>query len=272
MSRIKTTLANLAAQGKKALIPYITAGDPHPDHTLGFMHALVNAGADIIELGVPFSDPMADGPVIQLACERALLHQVSLRDVFAMVREFRATNSVTPVVLMGYLNPVEMMGYDVFVREAAAAGVDGVLVVDLPPEESVDFSQLLRANHLDSIYLIAPTSSDERVRFICEQSSGYVYYVSVKGVTGSGSLDHEAVADKVALIRSQSAVPVGVGFGIKDAVSAAKIATFADGVIVGSVLVNAIADHQSDPEAARAQLGNIIASMRKAMDEACAVA
>ncbi|MCP5160429.1 MAG: tryptophan synthase subunit alpha [Hahellaceae bacterium] len=267
MSRIKSVLAALKANNRKALIPYITAGDPHPDYTLGFMHSLVNAGADIIELGVPFSDPMADGPVIQLACERALIHNVSLKDVLEMVRVFRETNTVTPVVLMGYLNPIEMMGYSKFVSAAASVGVDGILVVDLPPEESEDFAGLLRENEMDSIYLIAPTSSDERIKSICEHSSGYVYYVSVKGVTGSGALDHLEVQAKVNHIREQSQVPVGVGFGIKDARSAAEIAKFADGVIVGSVLVNAIADNQRDSAAAQSRLEEIIASMRQAMDE-----
>jgi len=268
MSRIKGTLEKLAGQNRKALIPYITAGDPHPDYTVGFMQALVAAGADIIELGVPFSDPMADGPVIQLACERALAHNVSLKNVLQMVQKFRETDASTPVVLMGYLNPVEMMGYETFVDAAADAGVDGLLIVDMPPEESEAFASLIKAHDMDSIYLLAPTTSQARLKTICDHSSGYVYYVSVKGVTGSAALDQTEVAAKVETIRAMSGVPVGVGFGIKDAASAAAIARIADGVIVGSVLVNAIAENQNNAVQAASKLSNIIADMRKAMDQA----
>lgn len=266
MSRIQKVLEDLHAAGKKALIPYITGGDPRPEWSVDIMHALVDAGADIIELGIPFSDPMADGPVIQLACERALAHHTSLSQVLGMVKTFRETNNNTPVVLMGYLNPVERMGYERFAKEAAAAGVDGVLTVDLPPEEADAFVPLLKEQNLDAVFLIAPTTTESRIAHICEHSSGYVYYVSVKGVTGSASLSTEEVAAKVSEIRRKAAIPVGVGFGIRDAESAANIARAADGVIVGSVLVNTIAEHQDNLDAIREKLGEILVGMRRAMD------
>jgi tryptophan synthase alpha chain len=229
------------------------------------MHKLVAAGADLLELGVPFSDPMADGPVIQLACERALEHGTRLVDVLAMVVEFRKTNTTTPVVLMGYLNPVEVMGYESFAKAAGAAGVDGVLTVDLPPEESENFVRLLKQNALDAIYLIAPTTTDERIKKICEYSSGYVYYVSVKGVTGSAALDVDEVASKVARIREISDIAVGVGFGISDGESASQVSRVSDGVIVGSVLVNKIAEND-DAEVAGDEMAILIKQMRDAMD------
>tara|TARA_R110001592_G_scaffold74447_1_gene226336 strand:- start:1927 stop:2736 length:810 start_codon:yes stop_codon:yes gene_type:complete len=266
MSRIKQVLTGLDAIGKKALIPYITGGDPEPGLTVDIMHTLVDAGADIIELGVPFSDPMADGPVIQLACERALKHHVSLNDIFSMVREFRKTNLVTPVVLMGYLNPLEKKGYEKFAKEAAEAGVDGALIVDLPPEEADALVPFLKQNGLDSIFLIAPTTTEARIKYICEHSSGYVYYVSVKGVTGSAVISQTEVAGKLALINKYSQIPVGVGFGIRDAASAAEISKVASGVIVGSVIVNLIADNQNDPEKLKSEVKALVSSMRKAMD------
>jgi tryptophan synthase alpha chain len=272
MSRIAACLARLKAQGRKALIPYITAGDPDRDLTVPLMHAMVKAGADIIELGVPFSDPMADGPVIQRASERALLHHVSLRDVLGMVAEFRATDQDTPLVLMGYLNPVEIMGYPVFAAAAARAGVDGVLTVDLPPEEAEDLVTVLRAQHIDPIFLLAPTTNDERIRRICTTASGYVYYVALKGVTGAGHLDTAAVARKLHQIRALTDIPVGVGFGIKDAESAARVAAVADAVVVGSALVQKVEQAQNLP-AGRAQHDSItqgitgtLAQMRAAMD------
>jgi len=266
MSRIKTVMSSLKDNGKSALIPYITAGDPEPGLTVELMHALVNAGADIIELGVPFSDPMADGPVIQLACERALEHNVSLDDIFSMVTAFRSKNSTTPVVLMGYLNPIEKMGYSTFTQRAADAGVDGVLAVDLPPEEGHKFLIEMKANALDSVYLIAPTTTDDRIKAICDSSSGYVYYVSVKGVTGSASVDVTSVAEKLELIREKSDIPVGVGFGIKDAESAAAVSNVADGVIVGSVIVNTIAENVDDHAAIISKVSSLVSSMRQAMD------
>lgn len=266
MSRIQARFSALQAAGRKALIPYITAGDPAPAVTLPLMHDLVAAGADIIELGIPFSDPMADGPVIQLAMERALAHEVSLRQVLQMVAEFRQRDSETPVVLMGYLNPVERMGYDEFAREAAEAGVDGVLTVDLPPEEAADVVPLFKARGLDTIFLLAPTTTLERARSICQQASGYVYYVSLKGVTGSSALDVTDVANKLDMLRTVTDLPIGVGFGIRDGATAAAVGEVADGVVVGSVLVNQIAANADNPDAARKAISAIIAEMRGAMD------
>jgi len=266
MSRIKSTIDALQAQGKKALIPYITGGDPRPEWTVSLMHCLVENGADIIELGVPFSDPMADGPVIQLACERALEHNTSLTDILEIVREFRTTNTQTPVVLMGYLNPIEIMGADKFLDVASECGVDGVLTVDLPPEEAEHFSPKAAERGLDSVFLIAPTTTDDRIKSICEHSSGYVYYVSVKGVTGSAALSTKEVAEKVANIRSIANIPVGVGFGISDASSAQAVSEVSDGVIVGSVLVNIIKENQDDLSAIKDKLGSKLLSMRQAMD------
>ena len=266
MSRIEGVLKSLKEQGRKALIPYITAGDPHPDQTVELMHTLVAAGADIIELGVPFSDPMADGPVIQLACERALKHNTSLRQVIAMVAEFRKTDADTPVVLMGYLNPMEAMGYRAFADAAAEAGIDGVLTVDLPPEEADQVAPLFAERHLDPIFLLAPTTTDNRIRAIAEHSSGYVYYVSIKGVTGSASIDVDDVARKVAHIHELTALPVGVGFGIRDAKTAAAVGKVSDGVIVGSVLVNTIAENQTDPAALNQALTDLLHPMREALD------
>jgi tryptophan synthase alpha chain len=266
MSRIKTSFDKLKQEGRKALIPYITGGDPDPAWTEELMHCLVDSGADIIELGVPFSDPMADGPVIQLACERALVHDTSLNDIFRIVKSFRQKNSTTPVVLMGYLNPIEMMGVREFCQAASDAGVDGVLTVDLPPEEAETFAPYLSEHNMDAVFLIAPTTTDERIQTICRHSSGYVYYVSVKGVTGSASLSAEEVERKVSNIKSFSDIPVGVGFGITDAGSAAAVAAVSDGVIVGSVLVNIIKENQGDLSAIKDKLGSKLGSMRDAMD------
>ncbi|RDE24471.1 tryptophan synthase subunit alpha [Motiliproteus coralliicola] len=267
MSRIQQCLQSLKQQGRKALIPYVTAGDPEPGVTVGLMHAMVEAGADIIELGIPFSDPMADGPVIQLACERALVHGTRLVDVLEMVKTFRQQDNQTPVVLMGYLNPIEAIGYDNFLAQASEAGVDGVLTVDLPPEEADSFCEGLKAKGMDAIFLIAPTTTDERIKRICAAGSGYVYYVSVKGVTGSSALDVDAVASNVDRIRQYTSLPVGVGFGIRDAESAAAVAKVADGAIVGSVLVNKIAELQQQSDQIPAAVAEILASMRSAMDQ-----
>jgi tryptophan synthase alpha chain len=266
MSRISECFAGLKASGRQALIPYIVAGDPMPGITVKAMHAMVDAGADIIELGVPFSDPMADGPVIAKAHERALLHNVSLRDVLAMVREFRGRDAHTPVVLMGYLNPVEVMGYALFAQAALDAGVDGVLTVDLPPEEADDLTAELRSRGLDPIYLLAPTTTPERIRLITEAASGYVYYVSLKGVTGAATLDVPEVASRVAAIRAICDLPIGVGFGIKDASTAAAVAAHADGVVVGSVLVDQVGRLQDNTAAIPAALAAILQGMRQAMD------
>ncbi|MFZ5756198.1 MAG: tryptophan synthase subunit alpha [Pseudomonadota bacterium] len=267
MSRIAATFARLAQEQRKALIPYITAGDPDRNVTVPLMHAMVEAGADIIELGFPFSDPMADGPVIQLAHERALKHNTSLRDSLAMVREFRTRDGRTPVVLMGYLNPIEALGYDRFVAEAVAAGVDGVLVVDLPPEESDALAGSLKAAGLDPIYLLAPTTTEARMRLVAAQASGYLYYVSLKGVTGASTLDVGDVARKVETIRNIARLPIGVGFGIKDADTAAAIARVSDGVVVGSALVRTIEQHASEPARILSGVPGLLREMRSAMDQ-----
>lgn len=266
MSRIKTTFDSLAAARRKALIPYITAGDPHPQYTVGLMHALVEAGADILELGVPFSDPMADGPVIQLACERALVHHTSLRMVIGMVAEFRKRDPRTPVVLMGYLNPVEAMGLDAFAKAAREAGVDGVLVVDLAVEEAPEFSPTLARAGLDCIFLLAPTSPPARIRAAAALASGYLYYVSLKGVTGAATLDVASVTSKCAEIRGITRLPLAVGFGIRDAASAAAVAAVADGVVVGSALVAEIERNQARPDLLPGLLKARLAPMREAMD------
>lgn len=266
MSRISSCLNRLKGEGRKALIPYITAGDPHPRETVGLMQALVEGGADIIELGVPFSDPMADGPVIQLACERALVHRTHLRQVIAMVAEFRLTNAQTPVVLMGYLNPIENIGVEAFATEAAAAGVDGVLVVDLAVEEAASFAAPLKAAAIDLIFLLAPTSPAGRIKAVASQAGGYLYYVSVKGVTGSSQLDVGSVATKLAEIRQYTDLPLAVGFGIRDPESAASVSRIADGVIVGSALVSEIGLHQADPGKLPGLLKEKLGAMRRAMD------
>ncbi len=267
MSRIENTFAQLRQQQRKALIPYVTAGDPQRDSTVPLMHAMVDAGADLIELGVPFSDPMADGPVIQKACERALADGTSLRDVLAMVGEFRRQNDSTPVVLMGYLNPVERMGYDAFADACVEAGVDGVLLVDLPPEESGDTAPLFKQRGVDLIFLVAPTTTEARIRRIAEAASGYLYYVSLKGVTGAASLDVNDVATHVETIRNLTQLPIGVGFGIKDAQSARAVSRVADGVVVGSALVNRVAEHADSPECIAPAVAAVLADMRTAMDK-----
>ena len=266
MNRVDQCFADLKAAGKKALVPYITGGDPKPGVTVGLMHTLVETGADVIELGVPFSDPMADGPTIQLACERALEHNTSLRDVLAMVKEFRQTDTKTPVVLMGYLNPIEVMGYQVFADAMSDAGVDGVLIVDMPPEEAGDMARILEEKALKAIFLMAPTTPDYRMETICEHSSVYLYYVSVKGVTGSAALDVEDVAANLARIRTKTDLPLGVGFGIKDGATAAAVAKVADAVIVGSALVKCIERNPDNADAIKSELSAIMSDMRSAMD------
>ncbi len=266
MSQLKACFEQLARLNKKALIPFITAGDPHPDFTVELMHEMVVAGADIIELGVPFSDPMADGPVIQAADERALRHHVSLEDVLSMVAQFRQQDTRTPVVLMGYLNPVEMMGYTRFAQRAAEVGVDGVLLVDMPPEEAGELASMLESLQIDSIYLIAPTTDKERIKLISDKASGYLYYVSLKGVTGANTLDVDAVAQKVAEIKTISDLPIGVGFGIKDGATAQAVARVADAVVVGSALVNQIAVSEHDRQQIKAGVSAVLREMRLMMD------
>ena len=246
MSRIQTVFAALKSNNKKALIPYITAGDPHPNHTVNLMHTLVKTGADMIELGVPFSDPMADGPVIQRASERALVHKVGLTKVLQMVAEFRQTDNKTPIILMGYANPIEAMGSEKFTQLAKAAGIDGVITVDYPPEECKDFIKQLQANDMDSIFLLSPTSDAARVELIVNQASGFLYYVSLKGVTGSANLDIEQVRSRVAEIRQKTNLPIGVGFGVKDSITAKNVAAFADAVVVGSRMVQTIENSSDD--------------------------
>jgi tryptophan synthase alpha chain len=272
MSRIDATFAALKASGRKALIPFVTAGYPHADITTELMHAFVLGGADIIELGVPFSDPSADGPVIQKACDRALALGIGLGQILAMVCEFRKTNATTPVVLMGYANPVER--YDqkhatpgissAFVHDAATAGVDGVLIVDYPPEECEVFASNLRAHNMDLIFLLAPTSTDARMAQVAQVASGYVYYVSLKGVTGSGALDTDAVEARLPRIRKHIQIPVGVGFGIRDAATAKTISRVADAVVIGSKIIELLEHQPRDTQADTAQ--KFLQEIRKALD------
>lgn len=265
MSRIADTFAALKAQGRKALIPYVTTGDPYADVTPELMAALADAGADVIELGVPFSDPMADGPVIQQASERALAKGIGLPQVLEAVRAFRQGNARTPVVLMGYANPVERYGVERFVADASQAGVDGVLIVDYPPEECEAFAALLRKVDLDPIFLLAPTSTESRMKSVGRIASGYVYYVSLKGVTGAGHLDTAAVADMVPRIKAHVNVPVGVGFGIRDAATAKAVARVSDAVVIGSRLVQILQTQPRDQVAPAAAA--FIAEIRAALDE-----
>jgi tryptophan synthase alpha chain len=265
MSRIKARFESLAAQGRKGLIPYIAAGDPSPDLTVPLMHALARPGCDVIELGVPFSDPMADGPVIQRATERAIRQGVGLRQTLGFVAEFRKTDSGTPVVLMGYANPIEHIGRANFARQAAAAGVDGVLVVDYPPEECEDFAADMRAHGIDPIFLLAPTSTGDRIARIAKLASGYIYYVSLKGITGAGHLDVDSVAAMLPLIKAQAKVPVGVGFGIRDAASAQAVARVADAVVIGSRIIQEL---ETTPRGqAVSAVENLVVGIRRAIDE-----
>lgn len=266
MSRIASCFEAAKAANRKLLIPYITAGDPDLDATLLLMTTMVERGADIVELGVPFSDPMADGPVIQAACERALKVGTTLDQIIDLVSRFRETDKTTPLVLMGYMNPIETMGHTSFTEKASAAGVDGVLIVDLPPEEGTELVNTLRARQIDSIFLLSPNTPDYRVKSVCEAVSGYVYYVSLKGVTGAGTLDTDEVASKVTNIKSLSSVPVAVGFGISDADSAARVASVSDAVVVGSALVNIVGECGADHAAANERVGDLLGSMRKAID------
>jgi tryptophan synthase alpha chain len=266
VSRLAATFEQLAKAGRKALIPFVSAGDPRPDFTLPLMHAMVEAGADVIELGVPFSDPMADGPVIQRASERALEHKMSLRRTLAIAAEFRKTNQQTPVVLMGYVNPIEAMGYEDFANAAQRAEIDGVLTVDLPPEEADECVALLKARDIDPIFLLAPNSSDDRVRKMDAAGSGYIYYVSLKGVTGAGHLDVSDVETKLNQIRANTHLPVAIGFGVKDAQTAKTVANLGDGVVIGSALISKIEANLDDPERAKKEIVELLGAMRQAMD------
>ncbi|WP_295990121.1 tryptophan synthase subunit alpha [Rugamonas sp.] len=264
MSRIAPTFAALKAAHKTALVTFITAGDPSPALTVPLMHALVAGGADILELGVPFSDPMAEGPVIQRACERALAHGVGIRDVFAYVAEFRRTNQSTPVVLMGYANPIERIGPDHFIAEAKAAGADGAIVVDYPPEECEDFAAAMRAAGLDMIFLLAPTSTEERIAQVAKVGGGFSYYVSLKGVTGAGNIDTAQVAERLGAIRRHVKLPIGVGFGIRDGATARAVAEVADAVVIGSRIIQEI--ENSPQDGAVAAVHAFVAGIRGALD------
>lgn len=266
MSRLSTAFEKLSQNNRKALIAFITAGDPNPEFTLSLLPDLVKAGVDIIELGVPFSDPMADGPVIQKASERALASHMSLRKTLVLAAEFRKTDPVTPIVLMGYLNPIEAMGYESFANQAAQIGIDGVLTVDLPPEESGQLALLLKERKIDPIFLLAPNSTEERIKVMSQMGSGYLYYVSLKGVTGAGHLNIQDVEAKLKQIKAITALPVGIGFGVKDASTAKTIAGLGDGVVIGSALISKIETNLNDLGRARADIDALISSMRQAID------
>jgi tryptophan synthase alpha chain len=264
-NRIDRCFAGLRAAGRTALIPFVTAGDPGLDASVPVMHALVRAGADVIELGVPFSDPMADGPVIQLSSERALQRKVGLRRVLDYVREFRRSDTATPLVLMGYLNPVELYGLERFAQDAAQAGVDGVLLVDCPPEEAGPMRAALAAQGLHQILLAAPTSDEARIDALLQQTGGYLYYVSFAGVTGAARLQTAAVRDRIVALRSRHGTPIAVGFGVRDADSARAIAGFADAVVIGSALVERLAD-APDAATAAERAAAFLAPIRQALD------
>ncbi len=267
MNRIESCFADLKQQQKKALIPFITAGDPNIALTLELMQTLVASGADIIELGVPFSDPMADGPVIQKASERALANNISVFDIFDIVRQFRQGNQTTPIILMGYLNPIEVVGYDKFARLAKQAGVDGLLTVDMPPEESHDFIECMTQYNLAPIFLLAPTTTQARIQKICALAQGFIYYVSLKGVTGAGHIDMAEVGLKLTQIRAMTCLPVGVGFGIRDADSAKKVAQIADAVVVGSAIVKLVEVSLDQPNNIPMLMKQLLTEIRQAIDE-----
>lgn len=266
MSRIQITFDKLKQQQRKALIPFITAGDPSQQLTVPLLHALVAAGADVLELGVPFSDPMADGPTIQRASERALKQGMSLRGVLEMVAEFRKQDTTTPIVLMGYGNPIEAMGWETFAKRCADVGVDGVLTVDFPPEESHEAFEHLQTHGIDPIFLLAPTTNEARIKLVAKLARGYVYYVSLKGVTGAGNLDLNAIEQKIPQLRAHIKLPIGVGFGIRDAQTAKAVAALCDGVVVGSRIVQEIESSKQDQ--ILANVGKLVKELRVAIDQA----
>ena len=266
MSRIQTKFDKLKQHKRKALIPFFTAGDPNPQLTVPLLHALVEAGADVIELGVPFSDPMADGPTIQRSSERALKHGVSLHDVLDMVAIFRSKDVCTPIVLMGYGNPIEAMGWEHFARRCAEVGVDGVLTVDFPPEESHEAFGHLQRHGIDPIFLLAPTTNDERIAKVAKQARGYVYYVSLKGVTGAGNLDLSEIERKMPQLKKHITLPIGVGFGIRDAATALAVAKLCDGVVVGSRIVQEM--ENSTEQNVIANVSKLVKELRLAVDQA----
>ena len=264
MSRIRGRFEALKKGGRKALIPYITAGDPQPSLTVPLLRALVEAGADILELGVPFSDPMADGPVVQRAGERALRHGVGLADVLGMVASFREGDGATPIVLMGYANPIEAMGIERFLGAAKDAGVDGVIVVDYPPEECREFTALAKRQGIDPVFLLAPTSTDRRIEEVARSGSGYLYYVSLRGVTGAGHIDLAEINVRIPKIRAATQLPIGVGFGIRDAQSARQIASVADAVVIGSRIIQEIESAGADHAVSRVKA--FLKPIREALD------
>lgn len=265
MSRIKSCFEQLHQQNKKALVSYITAGDPHPSKTVEIMHTLVEAGSDLIELGIPFSDPMADGPVIQAACERALKHNTSLNNVIDIVKQFRQENSHTPIVVMGYQNPMEIFGIENFASTASGL-IDGVITVDLPPEESKDVASVYQSENIDTIYLLAPTTKETRVQTITSLASGFLYYVSFKGITGANRIDARSVEEKVKQIKQFSTIPVAVGFGVKDAETARSVAGCADAVVVGSAIVSIIGEHGEDLATIKSKLKSLLQEIKDALD------
>lgn len=267
MSRIEKRFESLSNSGRKGLIPFITAGDPVSDITVPLMHAMVEAGADLIELGIPFSDPMADGPVIQKANQRALSHGTSLHDVLDMVRQFRNKDQATPVLFMGYLNPVEAMGYEKFADAAQQAGVDGLLLVDLPPEEASEFNELLYQRDIDPIYLLAPTSTPQRMEIVSLEARGFVYYVSIRGVTGSAALDYDEIQQSISEIRKHTRLPVGVGFGINSPESAVKIGEHADAVVIGSAIVRMMENYGGEKQIVINAVSDFLRGVRDALDE-----
>ncbi len=266
MSRITIIFDKLRQQNRKALIPFITAGDPEPAMMVPLMHELVKAGADVIELGVPFSDPMADGPTIQRSSERALKHHVSLKHVLTMVEEFRKSNTFTPVVLMGYANPIEAMGYEIFAARAKVCGIDGVLTVDYPPEESEEWVKYLERQQIAPIFLLSPTTPQARIEHVAKMAKGYIYYVSLKGVTGSSGLDLSDVTSNLARLRSTISIPIGVGFGIRDSMTAKAVAELADAVVIGSRIIEEI--ECSPKEELLANVHRLVKSLRSAVDDA----
>jgi tryptophan synthase alpha chain len=268
VSRINDTFARKQSEQKKLLIPYIVAGDPHLDVSLEALHAMVDAGADLIELGVPFTDPEAEGPSIQLGHERALENDVSLTDTMELIRKFREKNQQTPIILMGYVNPIESMGYEAFASQAAEVGVDGTIIVNLPPEQGAELSESLVANGLSPIYLLAPTTTDKRAARICAQAQGFVYYVSLKGTTGADTINFDNVEERVNHLRDICDLPMVVGFGIKDGQSAARVAEFADGSVVGTAIVDIFAEHSSEPEKIVPRVAELLGNMREKMDAA----
>lgn len=266
MGRITEAFVRRAEEKRKLLIPYLVAGDPDLETSLAVMHEMVAAGADLIELGVPFTDPEAEGPVIQLAHERALLNNVSLRDTIALVKRFRQQDQTTPVLLMGYLNPFDAMGYDVFVKEGTDAGVDGVLIVNMPPEEGAELKSALKGSKIDVIYLLAPTTTDKRAAYVCAEANGFVYYVSLKGTTGASSINFDDVEARYNHLRPFSEVPMVVGFGIKDGASAARVAEFADGSVVGTAVVKIFEQNLQSPQQIAPLVAELLADMRQQMD------